>query len=178
MKGCLDFLPVTEHLDLVAPSVAAALQGWPYAEQVRVTRIDPDISDTAAFVAATGVDLEDSANCVVVGGRRGGDERIAACLVNATARADVNKVVRKRLDVRSASFLPMERAVDLTGMEYGGITPFGLPPDWPVWVDPGVLERPYVIVGAGVRAAKLRVPGHLVAELPRAEVVDGLALRR
>jgi prolyl-tRNA editing enzyme YbaK/EbsC (Cys-tRNA(Pro) deacylase) len=172
----LEFLPVEDHLELLAPPVADALEGWSGLSEVEVAEIDPGISDTAALVAASDVELADCANCVVVGGKRAGEERVAACLVLGTARADVNKVVRKRLDVRRASFLPMDEAVERTGMEYGGITPVGLPAGWSIWVDPSVLERDRVVIGAGRRAAKIRLPGRLVADLPGAEVVEGLAL--
>jgi prolyl-tRNA editing enzyme YbaK/EbsC (Cys-tRNA(Pro) deacylase) len=171
----LHFRPVLDHLDLLARPVAEALTAWPGSEHVEVAEIDPAVSDTAAFVEATGISLSDSANCVVVGGRRGELERVAACLLLATTRANVNSVVRKRLDARRASFLSMDTAVERTGMEYGGITPIGLPEDWPVLVDSAVLERESIVVGAGVRGAKLRLPGALAAELPGAEVVEGLA---
>jgi prolyl-tRNA editing enzyme YbaK/EbsC (Cys-tRNA(Pro) deacylase) len=91
-----------------------------------------------------------------------------------TTRADVNGVVRKRLDVRSVSFAPMDEAVELTGMEYGGITPLGLPADWPILVDAAVAASSGVVIGAGIRGAKLFVPGHVLASLPGAEVIEGL----
>ena len=121
----LEHLPVLQHLDLVAAPVARALLSWPRAGEVAVMSIDPAISDTAALVEATGMPLESCANCVVVGGKRAGEERVAACVVLATTRADVNTTVRALIDVRKASFLPMDTAVERTGMEYGAITPVG-----------------------------------------------------
>ena len=100
--------------------------------------------------------MEGSANCVVVAGRRGEDIRYAACLVLATTRADVNGLVRKRLDARKASFAPMDDAVALTGMEYGGITPVGLPAEWPVLVDAAVAAAPAVVIGSGIRGFEAR----------------------
>ena len=38
-------------------------------------------------------------------------------------------------------------------MEYGGITPIGLPDAWPVLVDPAVVDLPYVLVAAAGDAA-------------------------
>ena len=139
-----------------------------------VAEIDPSLADTDAFCAAYDVALDASANCVVVAARRGGDLRYAACLVLATTRVDVNGVVRKRLDARKASFAPMEEAVALTGMQYGGITPVGLPSSWPVLVDPAVAAAAHVVVGSGLRASKLVLPGAAVAALPGAELVTGL----
>ena len=97
-------------------------------------------------------------------------------MVLATTRADVNTTVRRLLDVRKASFLPMAEAVELTGMEYGGITPIGLPPQWPVFVDAAVAATPAVVIGSGIRASKIVLPGTALAGLLSAQVIDGLGL--
>jgi prolyl-tRNA editing enzyme YbaK/EbsC (Cys-tRNA(Pro) deacylase) len=172
--GTLDLVPVAERPDLLAEPVAKALGTWPRANAVSVAEIDPGLADTAALVEAHGVPLEMSANCVVVAGRRGGEERVAACVVLATTRADVNGLVRRLLDVRKASFLAMDLAVEWTGMEYGGITPVGLPASWSLFVDSAVAATPYVVIGSGVRRSKLALPGSALADLPNAQVVDGL----
>jgi prolyl-tRNA editing enzyme YbaK/EbsC (Cys-tRNA(Pro) deacylase) len=167
--------PALAAPDLLAPPVTAFLSSWPHAAEVAVAPIDPGLADTAAFVDAYGVPPDASANCVVVAGRRDGVERVAACVVLATTRADVNGAVRRLLDVRKASFLPTDRAVEETGMEYGGITPLGLPDGWLLLVDAAVAAAPAVVVGSGLRASKLALPGALLAALPGAEVVEGLA---
>jgi prolyl-tRNA editing enzyme YbaK/EbsC (Cys-tRNA(Pro) deacylase) len=174
--GKLETVPALDRPDLLAPAVAEALRAWPGAtDRILVAPIDPELADTAAFCAAYDVGLELSANCVVVAGKRGGDTRYAACLVLATTRADVNGTVRRHLDVRKASFAPMDTAVAETGMEYGGITPIGLPEGWPVLVDPRVAESPYVIIGSGVRRSKIAIPGPEIAAMRGAEVLDGVA---
>jgi len=111
----------------------------------------------------------------VIAGRRDGVTRYAACVILATTRADVNNVARRELDVRKASFAAMDTAVELTGMEYGGITPVGLPAAWPVLVDALVADSASVVIGSGVRRSKLVLPGKLVASLPGAKVIEGLA---
>jgi prolyl-tRNA editing enzyme YbaK/EbsC (Cys-tRNA(Pro) deacylase) len=175
--GSLTFHPASARPDLLAEPVRAALAARPdLAEQAWATEIDPAVSDTAAFLVASDVPAEVSANCVVLAGRREGVERVAACLVLATTRADVNGAVRRLLDVRKASFLDTARAVGETGMEYGGITPVGLPDGWRVLVDSRVAELPAVLVGSGVRHGKLVLPGAAFAALPGAEVVQGLAV--
>jgi prolyl-tRNA editing enzyme YbaK/EbsC (Cys-tRNA(Pro) deacylase) len=174
--GGLIGAPALSRPDLVAGPVAAALERWPYAEQVDVVEIDPSLADTVALTTAYDLPLEASGNCVVVGGRRDGAERIAACVVRADTRADVNNLVKRRLDVRKASFLAMEEAVGRTGMEYGGITPVGLPDEWRVMVDEALSTMPVVIIGSGVRRSKLLLPGRVLAELPRAEVVPDLGV--
>jgi prolyl-tRNA editing enzyme YbaK/EbsC (Cys-tRNA(Pro) deacylase) len=171
----LESFPVTERADLLAPPVAAALAAWPQADRVAVVEIDPAIADTAAMSEAYGLSLETGANCILVSGRRDGVERIAACMVRADTRLDVNNVVKRLLDVRKASFLPMERATEESAMEYGGITPVGLPATWRLLVDARVTDIDVAVIGSGVRRSKLLLPGRLLAELPGAEVVDGLA---
>jgi prolyl-tRNA editing enzyme YbaK/EbsC (Cys-tRNA(Pro) deacylase) len=126
---------------------------------VGVAEIDPDLSDTAAFCEHYGIALDESANCVVIAGRRDGQPRYAACVILATTRADVNGLARRQLDVRKASFAPMDDAVAQTGMEYGGITPIGLPASWPVLVDAAVAAAGVVVVGSGLRRSKLIIEG-------------------
>jgi prolyl-tRNA editing enzyme YbaK/EbsC (Cys-tRNA(Pro) deacylase) len=173
--GSLTSLPVLDHLGLVAEPVAAMLRSWPGAEDVAVVEIDPALADTAAMSEAYDLPMSVGANCVVVAGRRDGEERVAACVVRADTRADVNNLVKRTLDVRKASFLAMDRAVEESGMEYGGITPLGLPQAWRVLVDSRVLDIEVAVIGSGVRRSKLLVPGHLLADAPGAEVVEGLA---
>jgi prolyl-tRNA editing enzyme YbaK/EbsC (Cys-tRNA(Pro) deacylase) len=96
-------------------------------------------------------------------------------VVLATTRADVNGVVRRYLDVRKASFAPMDTAVAETGMQYGGITPVGLPSGWPILVDAAVVAAGDVIIGSGLRGSKLALPGKSLAMLPDAQVIEGLA---
>ena len=174
--GSLESVPALDAPDLLAKPVAAALTDWPYAAEMAVAEIDPDLADTAALTEAYGLPLDASANCVVVAGKRGGEERVAACLVRADTRADVNNLVKRSLDVRKASFLRMDRAVAESRMEYGGITPVGLPEDWRLFVDASVLDIPVAIIGSGVRRSKLIVPGRLLADLPNADVLEGLGI--
>ncbi|MFJ4222179.1 YbaK/EbsC family protein [Curtobacterium luteum] len=159
-------IPVAEALVALPADVLGPIEAAP---------IDPDLADTAAFSEAYGFPVEGGANCIVVSGKRGDDVRYAACIVLAHTRLDVNRVVKKLLDVRKASFAPMDQAVELTGMEYGGITPIGLPSSWPVYVDSRVQDAPEVVIGAGLRGAKLFLPGAVLAALPHVEVVEGLA---
>src|SRR5689334_8139139 len=135
-EGNLSWQPAERHTELLAAPVAAAIATTPTA---RVAPIDATLADTAAFCAAYDVAMEHSANCVVVAGKRGGEVRYAAVLVLASMRADINGAVRRHLDVRKISFAPHDDAVALTGMEFGGITPVGLPDQWPVLVDAAVL---------------------------------------
>lgn len=174
--GTLSAVPALDRPDLLGKPVLSALEALDPADAalVGVAEIDPDLADTAAFCDAYGSPLSGSANCVVVAGRRGETTSYAACLVLATTRADVNGLVRKRLNARKASFAPMDDAVALSAMEYGGITPVGLPDGWPLLVDAAVATADAIVIGSGIRGSKLALPGALAARLPGAEVVDSL----
>jgi prolyl-tRNA editing enzyme YbaK/EbsC (Cys-tRNA(Pro) deacylase) len=153
----------------------------PVLEQLRalgppfeVVPCDPALADTAEFCRAYGYDPADSANCIVVVGKAE-PRRYAACVVLATSRLDVNGVVRRRLGTRKASFASGDETVELTGMAIGGVTPFGLPPTMPVWVDERVLGRPRLVLGGGTRHRKVVGPPELLTALPSVEVVEDLA---
>jgi prolyl-tRNA editing enzyme YbaK/EbsC (Cys-tRNA(Pro) deacylase) len=172
--GSLESLPALSHPELLAAPVLEALSDWPDATEIAVVEIDPAYADTAAMSERYDVPMADGANCVVVMGKREGEERFAACVVRADTRADVNNLVKRTLDVRKASFLSMERAVEESAMEYGGITPVGLPSAWRILVDEACLDIDAAVIGSGVRRSKLLVPGPLLGRLPRAEVLPGL----
>lgn len=172
----LHFEPALTRPDLLAAPVQAALAAWAGASGVSAAAIDPELADTAAFCAAYEIELSGSANCVLIAARRGDTVQHAACVVLATTRADVNGAVRRHLEARKASFAALTSAVSLTGMEYGGITPIGLPASWPVLLDPAVLTAAPVVIGSGLRASKLQLVGEALADLPGAVVLPGLAV--
>jgi prolyl-tRNA editing enzyme YbaK/EbsC (Cys-tRNA(Pro) deacylase) len=174
ISGTLTVEPAEQRTDLLGEPVVKALAALD-GPGAGVVEIDPDLADTAAFCEAYSSPMSASANCVVVAGKRAGEVRYAAALVLATTRADVNGVIKRRLDVRKASFAPMDEAVELTGMAYGGITPVGLPADWPILIDKAVADAPEVVIGSGIRGSKLLVTGELLTSLPGAEVIEGLA---
>jgi prolyl-tRNA editing enzyme YbaK/EbsC (Cys-tRNA(Pro) deacylase) len=165
--GKLDWQPASDHPELLAEPVRATLGDLPaYA-----AAIDPDLADTAAFCAEYDVPMAASANCVIVHGKRAGESTYAAVMVLATHRADVNGVIRKHLGVRKISFAAQDDAVSSTGMEYGGITPIGVPADWPVLVDEAVAQAGPVVIGSGLRASKILIDGAALATLPTASVL-------
>lgn len=172
-EGTLDWQPLADHLDLVAEPVAAAAGLVPGA---RVAPIDATLADTAAFCQAYDVAAQASANCVVVYGRRGEQTTYAAVMVLATDRADVNRVVRKELGMRKLSFADQDTTQGLTGMTSGGITPVGLPSDWPILVDEAVVAAGPVVIGGGVRDSKILLDGAALAQLPNARALP-LAIR-
>ena len=168
--GTLSFEKVENAGSLLAPPVAEAVKT--INAELYASEIDPSVSDTAAFCERYEIDMEVSANCVVIEAKRADRVWYAACVILATTRADINGVIRKSLDARKTSFAPMEKAVSMTGMEFGAITPIGLPVDWPIFIDTQVAATQKVIIGSGVRHSKLLVPGKLLGELQSASVMD------
>jgi prolyl-tRNA editing enzyme YbaK/EbsC (Cys-tRNA(Pro) deacylase) len=165
--GKLTFVPVAQAVDLVGEPVRQQLP----ADGLWVSAIDADLADTGAFCEHYDVALDISANCVVVEARRAERVWFAACVVLATTRADVNGIVRKHLGARKISFAPMDSALSLTGMQYGGITPVGLPADWPILIDLNVVDQERVIIGSGIRGSKLLAATEVLASLSNAEVL-------
>ena len=156
----------------VEARVAASLKavGVPY----EVIECDPESADTAVFCERYGYRLEDSGNTIVVVSKRGA-KGYCACVVRGSDRLDVNRVVRKLMGVSRASFASAAEVIELTGMMIGGVTPFALPEDLPVYVDRRVMELERVIVGSGSRSSKILVSPEALKRLPSAQVVDGLS---
>lgn len=146
----------------------------PLGETYELFPCDPALADTAAFCAAYGFDPEESANTIVVIGKSD-PPRFAACVTLAPYRLDVNRAVRDRLGTRKASFAPAETTAELTRMQIGGVTVFGLPPDLPIWVDSRVMERDRIVLGGGSRSWKVIAAPSILRALPGMEVVAGLA---
>ena len=147
-----------------------AAKGIEYEEM----ECDPDLADTALFCEAYGIPLEKSANAILVASRKP-EGHNAVCLVLANTRLDVNGVVRRRLGVRKVSFASAELTKELTGQEIGGVTAFGLPDGLPVWIDRRVLDKDWVVIGAGSRSAKIRLDPSQFAGLDGYEIVEDLA---
>ena len=175
----MTWVRAVDHAELLARPTHDALLEWArhdpsVGEQVHVAEIDPAVSDTAAMSERYAIPMEASVNCVLVAGKREGVERTAAAAVRASTRADVNGAIKRLLDVRKASFVPTERAVEESGMEYGGITPIGLPVGWLVLLDAAAADG-WIVIGSGVRRSKITLPGELLASLPGVQVVEDLA---
>ncbi len=140
-----------------------------------VLECDPELADTAAFCAHYGIPLEDSANTIVVASKRPAGVN-AACVVLASTRLDANRAVRDALGVKKLSFASGDRTLELTGMELGGVTPFGLPPDLSVLIDAQVVERRRLVLGGGNRSSKVAIDGGNLTRLPQVSVIAGLAI--
>ena len=169
--GKLDFADVSQHSNLVAAPTDEAIKQHNLSS-VLVAEIDAGLADTAAFCEAYDIGVDVSANCVVVEAKRADKTWYAACLILATNRADINGVVRRHLDARKISFAPMDTATSLTKMEYGGITPIGLPEGWQLIIDEAITQKERVIIGSGIRGSKLLVESSILTKLPNAVIKD------
>lgn len=169
--GKLSFMPAGPDNELLGAPVRAYLRGSGLTQGLWVAPIDSKLADTAAFCAYYDIGLDISANCVIVEAKRAELLWHAACIVLATTRADINGVVRRHLQARKISFAAMDTAVSLTQMEYGGITPVGLPADWPILIDEQVLQHPQVIIGSGLRSSKVLAATTFLSSLPSVTVM-------
>ena len=172
--GTLNISPANLGLDLLAEPVQKAIVTLPNIEGVGVCEINPELSDTVAFCDFYKIGMNQAANCVVLEARRGDKTWYAACVILGSTKADVNGLALRILDARKVSFAHMQEAVEKTGMEYGAITPVGLPSDWSILVDKAVADSEYVIIGSGIRKSKLAVPGSLFKSLPNTQILEGL----
>jgi prolyl-tRNA editing enzyme YbaK/EbsC (Cys-tRNA(Pro) deacylase) len=169
--GKLQFVDLASTVDLVPDVVSSSVVDNDLPD-VLVCEIDATLADTAAFCKVYDIGMGVSANCVIVEAKRADKTWYAACMIVATDRADINGIIRRHLNARKISFAPMDQAVSMTGMEYGGITPIGLPADWPIIVDSRIGDVEKIIIGSGLRRSKLLVSGSLLALLPNAVVLD------
>jgi len=174
--GALRIVPVVQHKELVAHQVLDALSTSLDTSRIGVAEIEPELSDTAAFCKHYQIQSDQAANCVVLEAKRADRIWFAVCVILSSTRADVNGLVRRTLDARKVSFAAMEQAVAQTGMEYGAITPIGLPKDWPILIDMAVVNSKYVVIGSGIRKSKLILPGNLLAFLPNVQVLENLGM--
>jgi prolyl-tRNA editing enzyme YbaK/EbsC (Cys-tRNA(Pro) deacylase) len=169
--GSLNFTPLDESPEIVAKVIEDSLANTPQSHFVYTAEINPDFADTASFCKEYGIDLGISTNCLVIEAKRADEVWYAACLVLATDTADINGIVRRQLGARKTSFAPMDTTLRLTQMEYGGITPVGLPSDWPILVDEAIMNNEVVIVGGGNRGSKIALVTEIFHSLPNAKIM-------
>ena len=165
----MEIRPLSEPISSDVASIMSALN-------IEYTAIgcEPEFADTQDFCNHYGYSAEESANVILVASKRG-EPKFAACVVLATCRLDVNKTVRKKLGVSRISFASPEQTKELTGMELGGVTPFGMPENVPVWIDSRVMVCSRIILGGGNRSSKIILAPSMLLKIPEVEVVDNLA---
>ena len=170
--GKLTFKPIQENYNLVASSVRSGTEDNNLSELIFVAKIDPALADTASFCKNYDISPSIGTNCLVLEAKRGDKVWYAACLILAPDMADVNGAIRKQLDARKVSFAPKYVALKLTSMEYGGVTPVGLPKDWPILIDNAVMQHEIVIAGGGIRDSKLAIKTVSFRSLPNAIITN------
>ncbi|MBN9418447.1 MAG: hypothetical protein J0I12_23560 [Candidatus Eremiobacteraeota bacterium] len=170
--GKLTFRAVVDEPDLVAQPIRDQIAAGAWREGVYASEIDSTLADTAAFCQAYEVAPESGANCIIVEARGADGPFFAACLVLASTQIDVNNKVKRALDAKKVSFAPREAALQLSAMEFGGVTPIGLPADLPILIDEKVLSQEYVIIGSGLRRSKILAHTQVLAGLSGARVLE------
>jgi len=170
--GKLTFEPVDENYDLVAASVRCGVEDGSLFESVFVAQINPELADTASFCEHYGISPDIGTNCLALEAKRGDRTWYAACLILAPDMADVNGAIRKQLNARKVSFAAKDVALKLMSMEYGGVTPVGLPKDWPLLIDSAIMQHDTVVAGGGIRCSKLAIKTSCLRLLPNAAIAD------
>lgn len=168
--GKLTFKPIDQCYAVIAPAVANGVKDNNLSGSVFAAQINPERADTASFCEQYNIPPSISTNCLVLEAKKGDMTWYAACLILAPDMADVNGAIRRLLNARKVSFAPKDTALSLTSMKYGGVTPIGLPTDWPVLVDSAVMQQDTVIAGGGVRGSKLAIKTNCLASLPNAQI--------
>ena len=175
----LNFQQALNRPDLISPSVAKLLRNWNGSTSVQkflVAEIDPSAAGGNDFCARYNIPTQEGANCVIIEAVRGETRTLAACLAPVNFKIDFNGVVRKTLNARRVSLAPLDEVLRETAMEYGSVTPVGLPMDWPILIDERIVSESRIIVGSGLVRAKLSLPGKALMELPGAQVINSLAI--
>ena len=157
----------------VASRVRAALNELGIADWEWIP-IDPAFGDTVDFCAQYGFDLPHCANTIIVASKRG-PAAYCAGIVRGSDRLDVNRAVRRLMGVSRASFASADETRQLTGMQIGGVTALALPPELPIYADQLLLEMDYVVLGAGTRSAKVKLPPAELSKLPNLQFIAGLS---
>lgn len=142
--------------------------------EYEIIECDPDFADTAAFCEKYGYPVDNCGNAIIVASKRE-PVKFATCIVKGTSRLDVNKTVRKLMGVPKASFASPEQTVELTGMMIGGVTPFALPPDLPIYADDKLMALDYVILGSGSRSSKVKIVPQVFDVLTNTQIISGLS---
>ncbi len=171
----LIFKSIEENRELVSSSVFELAQNLPDGLKPLVAEIDPQYMGGKELSEHYAVDPSEGANCIIVEARRGDKAEFAAILVPVGYRADLNSAVRKHLEARKVFLAPLEKVLEMTGMEYGSITPIGLPGDWKILIDSVLMEKEKIIVGGGKKISKILVPTELFRQLPNVEIVESLS---
>ena len=172
----MNLLAISSETTLIPNVVRSGILNQGLESQIGLIQIDPNFADTTEFCKQYDWPIDHSANCVVVQARRGSRITIAACIVLASTRADINRLVKKYLDASKISMAPMDYTLEESKMEYGGVTPIGLPREWPILIDKAIIPLEKVIIGGGNRNTKLIVSGRLLASLPNTVIIEGLGI--
>ena len=159
---------------LIAPTVLRSIAELDQPYNVIVTQIDPDNAENPAFFAENDISLHAIAKSLVV--KVNGSGQYATVVVPGNTRVDLNGLVSQHLGVRQVSLAPQIIAEAETGMEPGSISPFGLPKEWPIFVDGRLVQQIQIMTGSGKRNSKLVVPGTVIPDLPNVRVLEGLGV--
>ncbi|WP_029759298.1 MULTISPECIES: YbaK/EbsC family protein [Fusobacterium] len=134
--------------------------------KVKVAEINPDFADGQLLSENYDVPLEIELNCIIVEGKRKDEIIYSAVVVPYGKKLNTGSPMKKLLNVSKISFAPLEYVLNETKMEFGSVTPIGLPTEWYILVDEAVFNQDKVIIGGGYVKSKICVPSDIFKELP------------
>ncbi len=175
MADTLEFKSIETNPTLVSECVLEFSESFAQELRPLAAEIDPQFTGSKEFCEHYSIDPSDGANCIIVEVVKGNEKSLACCLVPIGYRADLNSLVRKHFNARRVSFALLEKVIQETKMEYGSITPFGLPHTWPVLIDSKIMEKEKIIVGGGKKISKLLIQTLLFKQIPNFEIINDLS---
>ena len=175
--GSLEFSTIIENKNLVPRCIYDFVSNWNDEEkqQFLVAKIDPAFADGNKLCEQYNIDKRIGFNCLIVECKRNDIVKYCALIVPIGYKYNMGSVVRKYTNSRVVSVAPLDYVLEKTGMEYGSITPIGLPKDWAILVDPLIKNQEQIIIGGGLVNSKISLSTELFLRIPNVEIVEGIA---
>lgn len=175
--GNLEFSPIIENKNLVPKCIYDFVSNWNNEDinKFLVAEINPEFADGNKLCEEYNIDKKQGFNCLVVECKRNDIIKHCALIVPIGYKYNMGSVVRKYTNSRIVSVAPLEYVLENTGMEYGSITPIGLPNDWMILVGPLIQDQEQIIIGGGFVKSKISLPTKLFLTLSNVEIVVGVA---
>lgn len=175
IESKLDFKPIIENENLVPSCIYEFVKKSINKDKFLVAEIDSNYADGEKLCQKYGIKKECGFNCLIVECKKRDNISHYALIVPIGYKYNMGSVVRKYTNSRVVSVAPLDYVLEKTNMEYGSITPIGLPSDWKILVDPLIKNQEYIVIGGGLVKSKISLPTNIFLKLPNVEIVDGIA---
>ena len=171
----IEFEPLLNKTYLVPLSVYERTATFNNPDEILVAEIDPTCADGNTLCETYNLDHKMSIKCLIVESNDDDKEKVRAAILLPIDYKYSSSTVKKILESRDVTFSPLEEIIEATGMEYGSITPIGLPENYHILIDPLVLDNERIIVGGGLKKSKILMPSQTLLEIPNSKIVENLS---